>query len=365
MVSPLRPGLRGEYFIHPLDRAGMQDLLNRLTAALSWAQIHRFIREAEEEFFLINLADNTRLTETQGGSLYRLVSDVAGTLGMPTPHVFLDTSINLAPKTLGGDRAGIVLPSAVVDRLAERPLRAVIGHELGHILCGHSFYRLLAENFEHLTRLTSAIPVVGPLLSVGMQLVLYDWYRKSDYSADRAALLATQDLDDVIESLRWFAGGATSLGSELSNAGFAEQAAEYQRAVEQKRSGGVFDRAGYLLSGMVVQHALSPHPWPALRLHEISQWAASDAYRRLLAGDYPESSATPAGEGQQSAGPLGTVAAAGVSVAGLVVSTGKSTLGALKGLWDRGQTTSPEESRATPASPDPVVERAPPRDAPL
>ena len=43
---------------------------------------------------------------------------------------------------------------------------------------------------------------------------------------------------------------------------------------------------GSILSEVVLQQAWSAHPWPAVRLAEITEWAASDEYRRLLTGEY-------------------------------------------------------------------------------
>jgi hypothetical protein len=124
------------------------------------------------------------------------------------------------------------------------------------------------------------------VLSAGFQLVLFDWYRKAALSADRVALLATQDLDAIQQSLLWAAGGSSRVGPELSVDGLAAQAAELRKTTDRKRGGGIVDRVGSLLSEVVLQQAWSAHPWPAVRLQEITAWAQSDEYRRLLAGEY-------------------------------------------------------------------------------
>jgi len=112
MAVKLRRGLEGTHFVHPLDRGGMRALVDRISASPARTQLDRLAREAEEEFYLLNLADNTRLSEAQGGSVHRLVASVAGVLGMPVPHVFLDSSPALRPRALGREKACLVLPSA-------------------------------------------------------------------------------------------------------------------------------------------------------------------------------------------------------------------------------------------------------------
>jgi Zn-dependent protease with chaperone function len=330
MPQKLAPGLTGKHFMHPLDRSSMQAVLERITGSLVRSQIEKLMKEAEEEYFLLNLADNTRLDHSQGGSLYRLVEEAAGIFSMTMPHVFLDNTPSIQPRTVGGAKACLILPSTLVADLAEAQLRVVIAHELGHILCGHSFYRLLAENFEHAAKLAAAVPFLGPILSLSLQLLLFDWYRKSELSADRAALLGTQDLDAVQQTLLWFAGSNSKIGPELSTEGFCRQADEFRAAIDRRREGGLFDRMGYLLSGMMTQQALSPHPWPAVRLHEITGWAASEEYQRLLAGQYEE----PVEDAAASASDAPT-SSQQTSVTTYVTQLGRSAGSALTGLFSR------------------------------
>jgi Zn-dependent protease with chaperone function len=328
LPQKLAPGLSGKHFMHPLDRSSMQAVIERVTGSLVRGQIERLMKEAEEEFYLLNLADNTRLDESQGGSLYRLVVEAAQVFSMSVPHVFLDTTPAVQPRTIGGAKACLILPSAAVSDLSESQLRAVIAHELGHILCGHSFYRLLAENFEHLSKMAAAIPFLGPALSLGLQLVLFDWYRKSELSADRAALLGTQDLEAVQQTLLWFAGSHSRIGHELSAEGFRRQADEFRAAVKRRREGGLVDRMGCLLSGLMIQQALSPHPWPAVRLHEISEWAVSDEYQRLLDGKYDVPVPT-----EEAA--MATATSEQSSVTTYVTKLGRTAGSALTGLFAR------------------------------
>ena len=54
--------LTAAHITHPLDRQGFQRLLSRVGG-----QINRLMA-GEEELFLVNLADNTRLFGWQGGA---------------------------------------------------------------------------------------------------------------------------------------------------------------------------------------------------------------------------------------------------------------------------------------------------------
>jgi len=211
----------------------MQQLMQRLTqSTLTLEHIENFQREAEDEFYLLNLADNTKLSESQGGSVYKLVQEVANVQGLRVPSVFLDTNPQINAFAFGGTNPAIVVTSALVDAFPERLLRAVIAHELGHIICKHTFYRLLAEHFDQFSKLVAFIPFIGSLLAMGIQLPLLDWYRKSELSADRAALLGTQDIEAVEQCILQLAGGSSRLAPELRNAEFEAQAAEFKEKYE-------------------------------------------------------------------------------------------------------------------------------------
>jgi Zn-dependent protease with chaperone function len=328
MPQPLKPGLAAEHVMHPLDRAGLQAVVDKAAGVLGRGVFERLMRDAEEDFYLLNLADNTRLGPTQGASVYNLVADVAHTLGLPVPNVFLDTSPGFKPRTLGGANPCLVLPSALIDVLPDAALRAAVGHELGYIVCGHSFYRLLAENFTRLSQLAGVIPWVGPILSAGLQLVLLDWYRKAALSADRVALLGTQDPEAIQHYLMWSAGASTRIGGELSAEGLALQAAELRDAQARKRTGGMIDRLGYALSEVMLQQVWNHNPWPAVRLGEITIWADSKEYRRLLAGEYAEVLAEKA--------PAEPLAGEGPGLLDRAASFGKYAGGKIGGLFGKG-----------------------------
>ena len=73
----------------------------------------------------------------------------------------------------------------------------MIGHELGHAMSGHAVYKTLLLRLLSMSGLLSAIPMGG--LSIRMIIAaLMEWSRKSELSADRAGLLATQDPADRV-----------------------------------------------------------------------------------------------------------------------------------------------------------------------
>ncbi|MFI5508969.1 M48 family metallopeptidase [Mycobacterium sp. NPDC051804] len=246
----------------------------------------------EDEEHLKSLADNTRLNARQAPSLYRLVEDVAASARMPTPRVFLDTQPEVNAWALGQRNPMIVLTSALVDEFTDAEIRAVVAHELGHIRCQHTFYRLVSQGFDPIAAVASALPG-GSLLALALRWHLMDWFRKSELSSDRFSLLVTGDLETVQKVILKLAGGASSLKDELSNDEFRLQAKEFRDTVEARKRGSFRDKIEYYTSSLMLQDAMNTHPWPAIRFVEIEDWAKSRQYSLIADGDLVEAERYP------------------------------------------------------------------------
>jgi Zn-dependent protease with chaperone function len=189
------------------------------------------------------------------------------------PELFISQDPVVNAMALGTNTPFIVLNSGLVDLLDAEELRAVIGHELGHILSGHSVYRTMLYNLIMLAQRIAWMPI-GYL---GLRAIIWgleEWYRKSELSCDRAGLLASQDADAARRVLMKLAGGARL--SELNPDAFMQQAHDYD-AVPDVRDG--------LLK--ILQLQGNTHPFAVVRFAELNRWVASGEYERILAGDYP------------------------------------------------------------------------------
>lgn len=292
MIDRLKPGLKRQHFAHPLDLSGMQGLLEKIARTRFIEQeLAKLQHDVEDEFYLVNLADNAKLGEKQGAPLHRLACGVADRLGVPAPTVFLDRTSEVRSTALSGAKPFLSFTSGLVDSFPEPAMRAVIGHELGHILCEHTFYRLMAENNRVFAELAGFVPLLGPVVSFGIVHELFDWYKKSELSADRAALLATGDITAVQDYILRIAGGSVKLAPDLSLSEFGHQAEEFQSLVRERRRLRVGRRLRFLLSSLVLQRSLGPHPWPAVRFKAVTQWAGSRQYACLLEGRYDDAAA--------------------------------------------------------------------------
>ena len=76
-------------------------------------------------------------------------------------------------------------------------LRALLGHEMGHIKSGHMLYHSLAQTLAGGIALSASLMGVN-MISMPMRLALLAWQRESEFSADRASLVASGALSHVV-----------------------------------------------------------------------------------------------------------------------------------------------------------------------
>ncbi len=110
-----------------------------------------------------------------------------------------------------------------------------------------------------------------------MNLALLEWSRKSELSADRAALLVTGNKDSIIKLLMKLAGGSWHISEMIDQHEFVMQAKQFEELTK-----GLSLNKFYRMAGNVFQD----HPYAVLRAHEIHEWASSEEYARIFGGNY-------------------------------------------------------------------------------
>jgi Zn-dependent protease with chaperone function len=254
---------------HPADRAALNALraLPGFDEALK--RIMGFLGErGVRQLFLANAV---RVGPQQRPKLDALYSEVLETLDAPERWDLYVSQTPIAnAMAVGFQRPFIVFNSGMLEILDEDERRAVIAHEVGHIMSGHPIYTTLAVIL--LAVGLAAIPMGIALLP--FELALLEWYRKSEFSADRAALLGTQDIRKTQSVHLKLAGGAV-LDDPIDLDTFLAQAAEYETMA------GPWDRVWQFINTV-----FRTHPFATVRAGELQRWIASGDYDRILGGEY-------------------------------------------------------------------------------
>jgi Zn-dependent protease with chaperone function len=266
------PGISSRAYEHPADRSalvalrklpGFDTLLKRLSSLFP----QRAVR-------LTFLASAVKVSERQFPHIYEMLRDGCYVLDMETvPELYIVQQPVPNAMAIGLSDPFIVINSGLVDLCDPEELRAVIGHELGHILSGHAVYRTMLLILIMLAARIAWMPI-GYLGLRGIIWGLEEWFRKSELSCDRAGLLAGQDINASRRVLMKLAGGSRL--TEMNADAFHEQAHEYDAVPDLRDS---------ILK--ILQLQGNTHPFAVVRFTELDRWYASGAYERILSGDYP------------------------------------------------------------------------------
>ncbi len=268
----LAPLMKGEPTGWPiLDGIGMQlgDWVNQFVSA---QQIANVITEA----FPIEGQPALRALDLE-------VEHCARTLGVDTPRVYVRNSpFTRAYVAQAFDQNHLVLTSGLLALYAGRPeeLKFVIGHELGHVKCGHlalkqkAFGLLAAVQAINIAVVPDKYQAILPTLGLGR---LYTWCRESEISADRAGLLCCGEPKVAYEAIMRLQHGLNSespwINPEKPDFDPAQVIKSFQQWQYQPFMKLVLDLKRHVLV----------HPFVPERLAALKAWADTGAYRSILA----------------------------------------------------------------------------------
>ena len=254
---------------HPADRGALGALrrlkgLDQLVAALVSATTERSLR-------LMQLASSVKVTERQFPRVNAAVEEVTDTFDWPArPAVFVTQSPFFNAGVLGVKDPFIVLNSSLLRNFGDDELKAMVAHEMGHIMSGHALYKTL---IWLLANVSSQLLPMGNVILLPIMAALSEWNRKSELSADRAEVLALQDPRPSLNVLMRMAGGEDLSQVNLNE--FFLQAREYD---EQQ---SLLDSVHKILNQLWMSH-----PYPVERIKELQSWSSSGAFQAILDGNY-------------------------------------------------------------------------------
>jgi Zn-dependent protease with chaperone function len=254
---------------HPADRAALNAL--RKIPGFDLALRKVFGTFGERAIRLAFKANAVRVSDQQYAWIHDRLLRVCEVLDLEdVPELYVSQTPVVNAGAVGLGDPFIVLNSSMLEVLTRDETEAVIAHEVGHILSGHVLYRTLLLLLMRLTQFR--FPLAG-IAALPLLLALLEWYRKSELSCDRAALLGVQDPEIVMSSLMKLAGGTR--GEELNLEAFIAQSDEY------RAGGDLLDSVYKLLNAIG-----ATHPFAVVRVAELRDWIDSGTYERILAGDY-------------------------------------------------------------------------------
>src|SRR5712692_6316281 len=255
---------------HPADRAALQTL----RSVPGFDQVVKKVVGllGERGIRLLFQANAVRVGPTQFPRMNALYTDVLTSLDWSErPELFVSQTPFVNAGAFGMDRPFIVINSGALRLLDDDEMRALLGHELGHVMSGHALYRTILVLILNVS--FASLPFLAGIALLPIRIALLEWYRKSELSSDRAGLLAVQDPHAAMRMHLKMAGGGDMKQMDLN--AFLVQAKEYEEA------GGALDRIFQILNTLD-----RTHPFSTLRAAELQRWIEAGHYERILGGEY-------------------------------------------------------------------------------
>jgi Zn-dependent protease with chaperone function len=260
---------------HPADRAALQ----AMRAVPGFDEVVKKvlgILGGERGIRLLFQGNAVRVTPKQFPRAHQLLIEVCATFDWPNaPETFVSQTPFFNAGAYGVDDPFIVLHSAALDLLEDEELRALIAHEMGHVMSGHALYHTIAAILFLVS--LSALPFLAGIALLPIKLAVLEWSRKSELSADRAGLLGAQNIMASHQLFMKMAGGyklALETGQMDVNE-FAIQANEYANVHD-----------GMDIVFKVLNTLGLTHPMATVRAAEIQKWVSAGDYDRILRGEY-------------------------------------------------------------------------------
>lgn len=260
---------------HPADRAALQSM----RAVPGFDDIVRKIiglLGGERGIRLLFQGNAVRVTPKQFPRAHQLLVEVCATFDWDkAPEMFVSQTPFFNAGAYGVDDPFIVLHSAALELLEDEELRALIAHEMGHVMSGHALYHTIAAILFLVS--LSALPFLAGIALLPIKLAVLEWSRKSELSADRAGLLGAQNIMASQQLFMKMAGGykrALETGQMDVNE-FMIQANEYANTHE-----------GMDIIFKVLNTLGLTHPMSTVRAAEIQKWMTTGDYDRILRGEY-------------------------------------------------------------------------------
>ncbi|GEA27772.1 protease HtpX [Microcystis aeruginosa NIES-4325] len=278
---PTYPDISSQAFKHPLDQQAEQALRSVPGFDLLAKSFSEYLYERPQQILL--MGNDLKVGPRQYATLYGIYRQCLRDLDMsPEPNLYVSQNPLANAYSLGSEHPYIVFNTALLDLLDEEEIRVILAHELGHLKCDHSILIQMSFWVMGAANLLGDITLgLGKAITTGLVYAFYEWRRKAELSADRAALLVTDDLNLVLRTLMKCAGGSQKYLHECNLEEFIRQGEAY-RQLDQDNLNQIYKFLIY--NGG--KGSFFNHPFFVERVQYLQQWFNSESYRQIRQGNY-------------------------------------------------------------------------------
>lgn len=247
-----------EIFKAGVDYYTFQDFLRATTSKY---------REAYNE--VENQGEGINITKESLPEMYRELERSCEVLGIKDiPTYSTDWFYGPYHFSNGETHRRIVMMSGSADLFTESEMAFALGHELGHIACGHKPYHMLLETF-YMPFVNDAVFKAWATI---IKLPLLEWYRFSDFTADRMGLLCCQDIKSALSTMIKKAGLPKKCYDSIDIESFIDQSRHFDVELT-----GTMDKVVKMLSIRSAEF-----PWLVVRAGKLMDWYESGEYNEII-----------------------------------------------------------------------------------
>ncbi|MGM3308223.1 M48 family metallopeptidase [Anabaena sp. WFMT] len=276
MTRKILTGLNSKTYEHPFDRQALGSLqkmpgISPILKKINEYSIDRLLR-------LQSLGSEIRVTNRNFPKLYQALAETCQILDVsPLPELYFFRGTGyIQTYVVGVEKPLIGVNLEAMEWLNPDELVYVLGSEVARIKSQHMIYHQMAIVMPALKNLLSSTTLgIGGLVASGIELALYNWVMMAKLTADRAGLLACQDINIATTALMKLAG----LPDEYLNNDVIEDFLIQSREFAANSFDNL-DQVTKILS--YTEYRLS---WIVMRTGELLKWVDSGDYDDLIRED--------------------------------------------------------------------------------
>ncbi len=159
------------------------------------------------------------VTPTQFPDVYDIGCECARRLGMAVPNIFIssDPIINAYAYCCDDVQPVIAVTSSMYERFTTDELKAIIGHECGHIQNNHVVYDSIANMIANIgiNGIGIQFPALYSILSESTVIAMAAWSRAAETTSDRAGMICADTPEIAYVAMAKLAYGATFKEHEI------------------------------------------------------------------------------------------------------------------------------------------------------
>jgi len=268
--------LKTEVYEHPFDRKALVSLERTPVLPLLLKKINEY--GIDKLLRMQTMGNDFKVTSRNFPELYDAFVESCKILDIaPIPELNLFRGMGyIRSYAIGVEKPLVGINLEGMEWLSYDELLFIFGHEVARIKGKYLAYQQMAYVMPVVKNLIASTTLgVGGLAANGLEIALYNWMIMSKFTADRAGLLACQNIDVAISALMKLGGLPGEYLNEDSINDFVSQAREFKT----NNLDGL-DQLTKTFSFMEYQL-----PWTVMRASELLKWVDSGDYQNLLKGE--------------------------------------------------------------------------------